>query len=93
MLFFFFCKARQVPRDAFAHNVVPLCLSTDYLPMNSRPNDGYFHPLLASLSSMDMSSEQLHWKHFFVGTEIATKHPTCKFKREESKDVKEITRF
>lgn len=73
--------------------LVSFCLSTDYLPMNSRHVDGYFHPLLASLSSLDMSSEQLHWKHLFVCTEISPKHPTCNFKREETKDVKEITQF
>lgn len=46
--------------------LVSLCLSPDHLPMNSRYDDGYFHPLLASLSSLDMSSEQLHWKHYFL---------------------------
>ena len=63
--------------------LVSLCLSTDYLPMNSRHDDPYFHPLLASLSSLDMSSEQLHWKHFLFAQRYLpnTQHAILKGKR------------
>lgn len=49
----------------FLHRVlVLLCLKKDSLLMNSRREDCCL-PLLASPASLDMTSKQLHWKHFF----------------------------